>query len=578
MTELATVLASAVLTRQQVDDRLTRAPSKNLDTTRWQAARAALVGLVTAMEPRDEAAAVAFHSHLCDFLRRSSWTAGADVEWQALLTSDAVDGHRDQQIRGGKGNSLISAHRSTLNRARRTRRGGSGRAGFTVTELTELTSTRLARLSLDALALTSAPVWLAAAALAPHAPLTSDRLDGAMTRLAACGEIRGAGTLLDVHLLRLHAAAALSLEEAPMADTTPVRSRRTSRAALKRAATAELDAIAARTLLLDPDHPLTPSALPLPELVVKKIVDWQPAKHNKISMEQFAPVRPLLVRLVLASAPQTPQKAAATSPRRPCRTAARLLSCASPTPSVRARWSSSRSTSRCCAKPSTCTAGHASARTVRCSERPDRKNITGPVKARAQTGTGQALDLDVGRMRKHWLVAIMTAHVPLDVLLACAGLTSTRALTDLLPFLAPPDPAQVHQIVREATDRMLTSPAAPSDTTETATASGPAAASAPDSRRGEPDTGEATPPPHSDKARLDTATAQPADGLCATPGGDAADGRQPTGLPARGGPPPNAPARRTGHSLNRSARHAVAAIAAAGAPGTDRPAATRSPR
>lgn len=48
----------------------------------------------------------------------------------------------------------------------------------------------------------------------------------------------------------------------------------------------------------------------MPASVADKILSWAPAKRNALTDEQVAPVRPLLMRLVLASEPETPQKAA----------------------------------------------------------------------------------------------------------------------------------------------------------------------------------------------------------------------------------------------------------------------------
>lgn len=82
--------------------------------------------------------------------------------------------------------------------------------------------------------------------------------------------------------------------------------------------------------------------------------------------------------------------------------------------------------------------------------KPDRRNITAPLKERASKADGSAVDFDVNRLRKFWLATQMTAAVPLPVLLQAAGLRSTRALTDLLPFLPTPPPEQALTLLRDS--------------------------------------------------------------------------------------------------------------------------------
>lgn len=68
-----------------------------------------------------------------------------------------------------------------------------------------------------------------------------------------------------------------------------------------------------------------------------------------------------------------------------------------------------------------------------------RKNVTTPTIERLVTADGQTLEIEVPRLRSTWLVAHMSAPVPLGVLLAAAGLKSARAIVDLLPYTSPPD-------------------------------------------------------------------------------------------------------------------------------------------
>jgi hypothetical protein len=73
-----------------------------------------------------------------------------------------------------------------------------------------------------------------------------------------------------------------------------------------------------------------------------------------------------------------------------------------------------------------------------------RRNVTTPAISNAVTAqTGVGLVIDVNRLRATWLVACMTAVVPLGVLLRAAGLRSARSLTDLLAHCPEPDPADV---------------------------------------------------------------------------------------------------------------------------------------
>lgn len=68
-----------------------------------------------------------------------------------------------------------------------------------------------------------------------------------------------------------------------------------------------------------------------------------------------------------------------------------------------------------------------------------RRNITNPALARAVTATDTGVDIAVNRLRATWLVACLSAGVPLGGLLQAAGLRSARTLTDLLPYCPAPD-------------------------------------------------------------------------------------------------------------------------------------------
>ena len=66
----------------------------------------------------------------------------------------------------------------------------------------------------------------------------------------------------------------------------------------------------------------------------------------------------------------------------------------------------------------------------------------------AQTALGRGVDITPPRLRSTWLVACMTAPVPLAVLMRAAGLKSARSLADLLPYCPMPDPDVVASILR----------------------------------------------------------------------------------------------------------------------------------
>jgi integrase len=70
----------------------------------------------------------------------------------------------------------------------------------------------------------------------------------------------------------------------------------------------------------------------------------------------------------------------------------------------------------------------------------ERNNITSGVVANAAVGMTNVVP-DQARLRTTWLLALMTAPVPLATLLDAAGMTTGRTITDLLPFCF--DPAYV---------------------------------------------------------------------------------------------------------------------------------------
>lgn len=62
-----------------------------------------------------------------------------------------------------------------------------------------------------------------------------------------------------------------------------------------------------------------------------------------------------------------------------------------------------------------------------------RRNITSPVVGNAAIGSTNVVP-DQARLRATWLIAVMTAPVPLADLLAAAGMTTARTIADLLSF------------------------------------------------------------------------------------------------------------------------------------------------
>jgi hypothetical protein len=86
-------------------------------------------------------------------------------------------------------------------------------------------------------------------------------------------------------------------------------------------------------------------------------------------------------------------------------------------------------------------------------ESSSRKNVTANVRKHAKTAAGSGIDIDPARLRSTWLVACMSANVPLGALLQASGLRSARTLVDLLPHCSKPSEESVQaalQIVKDA--------------------------------------------------------------------------------------------------------------------------------
>jgi hypothetical protein len=82
-----------------------------------------------------------------------------------------------------------------------------------------------------------------------------------------------------------------------------------------------------------------------------------------------------------------------------------------------------------------------------------RRNVTGRVTQRAKTALGTGVDLDPARLRSTWLVACMSADIPLGALLRASGLRSARTLVDLVKYCPEPDEAAVAAILRTVQER-----------------------------------------------------------------------------------------------------------------------------
>jgi hypothetical protein len=85
-----------------------------------------------------------------------------------------------------------------------------------------------------------------------------------------------------------------------------------------------------------------------------------------------------------------------------------------------------------------------------------RRNVTTPALAHAVTATEDGVDIAVNRLRATWLVACLSAGVPLGSLLHAAGLRSARTLTDLLPYCPAPDAAAVTALLTTVADPVAT--------------------------------------------------------------------------------------------------------------------------
>ena len=86
---------------------------------------------------------------------------------------------------------------------------------------------------------------------------------------------------------------------------------------------------------------------------------------------------------------------------------------------------------------------------------PGRASTVAAVSAAAVTASGPGVEVSAARMRTTWLLAVMCSPVPLSVLLAAAGLTTARTLTELLPYCPAPDPADVARILAAADNPAL---------------------------------------------------------------------------------------------------------------------------
>lgn len=83
---------------------------------------------------------------------------------------------------------------------------------------------------------------------------------------------------------------------------------------------------------------------------------------------------------------------------------------------------------------------------------PARRNSVCRVAAEARTASGKGIDVNGARMRSTWLVAVMSAPVPLGAVLAASGLRTARTVADLLPYCPTPDPEQVTALLRALAD------------------------------------------------------------------------------------------------------------------------------
>ena len=77
-----------------------------------------------------------------------------------------------------------------------------------------------------------------------------------------------------------------------------------------------------------------------------------------------------------------------------------------------------------------------------------RHNATGAVRQSAKTALGDGVDIDAARLRSTWLVACMSAEVPLGALLRASGLRSARTLVDLISYCPLPSEDAVARTLR----------------------------------------------------------------------------------------------------------------------------------
>ena len=87
----------------------------------------------------------------------------------------------------------------------------------------------------------------------------------------------------------------------------------------------------------------------------------------------------------------------------------------------------------------------------------DRRNATGTITGSARTAFGVGVEIDAARLRSTWLVALMSADVPLGVLLKVSGLRSARTLVDLLPYCPEPSEESVLAALRAAGEKSVSS-------------------------------------------------------------------------------------------------------------------------
>ena len=87
----------------------------------------------------------------------------------------------------------------------------------------------------------------------------------------------------------------------------------------------------------------------------------------------------------------------------------------------------------------------------------DRHNASGTVTGSARTAFGVGVQIDPARLRSTWLVALMSADLPLGVLLKVSGLRSARTLVDLLPYCPEPSEDAVLTALRAAGERSVSS-------------------------------------------------------------------------------------------------------------------------